>query len=226
MEFFFSSIKVGVTLIAIALVASAIGTIFPQEIYIPNTVSASEHYRDQYGIFGQIYYQLGFHQLYSSWWYMLLIALIGISIFIVSLDRGIPLYKALKHQNPKKHAAFLKRQKLYGEYNNYEQNDVDQLLSHLRKKRYRITEKDGHYLAEKGRFSRWGPYVNHLGLIIFLLGTLLRFVPFMYIDEFVWVREGETEVIPGTDQQYYVKKMRNLLLRLTEKRKRMLNLTR
>ncbi len=202
---FFSSIKVGVTLIAIALVASAIGTIFPQEIYIPNTVSASEHYRDQYGIFGQIYYQLGFHQLYSSWWYMLLIALIGISIFIVSLDRGIPLYKALKHQNPKKHAAFLKRQKLYGEYNNYEQNDVDQLLSHLRKKRYRITEKDGHYLAEKGRFSRWGPYVNHLGLIIFLLGTLLRFVPFMYIDEFVWVREGETEVIPGTDQQYYVK---------------------
>ena len=25
------------------------------------------------------------------------------------------------------------------------------------------------FLAEKGRFSRWGPYVNHVGLIIFLI---------------------------------------------------------
>src|SRR5690625_4727625 len=32
---FFSSVKVGVWLIVIALVASALGTIFPQQIYIP-----------------------------------------------------------------------------------------------------------------------------------------------------------------------------------------------
>src|SRR5690625_1164935 len=32
---FFSSVKVGVWLIVIALVASALGTIFPQAIYIP-----------------------------------------------------------------------------------------------------------------------------------------------------------------------------------------------
>ena len=32
---FFSSVKVGVTLIVITLIASAIGTIFPQEMYIP-----------------------------------------------------------------------------------------------------------------------------------------------------------------------------------------------
>ena len=37
---FFSSVKVGVSLIVIALVASAIGTIFPQEAYIPSTIPA------------------------------------------------------------------------------------------------------------------------------------------------------------------------------------------
>ncbi|SER14318.1 cytochrome c biogenesis protein [Gracilibacillus ureilyticus] len=201
---FFSSIKVGVSLIAIALIASAIGTIFPQSPYIPSTVEPAVHYRDQYGIFGQIYYQLGFHELYSSWWYMILIALIGISIFIVSLDRGIPLYKALKNQNPKRHINFLKRQKLFGYYSQYSPKDYDTLKANLKKHRYKIYEKDGHILAEKGRFSRWGPYVNHTGLIIFLIGTLLHFVPYMYVDEFIWVREGETEIIPGTGQKYYV----------------------
>ncbi|WP_163537687.1 cytochrome c biogenesis protein ResB [Gracilibacillus sp. YIM 98692] len=201
---FFSSVKVGVTLIAIALVASAIGTIYPQEMYIPQTVSPEAHYREQYGLMGQIYYQFGFHQLYGSWWYMVLIALIGMSIFIVSIDRGVPLYKALKYQNPKRHPNFLKRQKLFASYADYTKEDKKQLLSNLRKYRYKIIEKDGHFLAEKGRFSRWGPYVNHCGLIIFLIGTLLRFVPFMYIDDFVWVREGETKVIPSTEQTYYI----------------------
>ena len=32
---FFSSVKIGVTLIVITLIASAVGTIFPQEMYIP-----------------------------------------------------------------------------------------------------------------------------------------------------------------------------------------------
>lgn len=202
---FFSSVKVGVTLIAIALIASAIGTIYPQQMYIPQNVDPAIHYRDQYGITGQIYYQLGFHNLYSSWWYMVLIALIGISIFIVSIDRGVPLYKALKNQPVKRHANFIKRQKLFGEYTDYQVEDKNKLIENLKKQRYKITERDGHILAEKGRFSRWGPYVNHLGLIIFLLGTLCRFIPFMYVDDFVWVREGETEVIPSTNQQYYIK---------------------
>ena len=37
---FFSSVKVGVVLIVITLIASAIGTILPQEMYIPKTIPA------------------------------------------------------------------------------------------------------------------------------------------------------------------------------------------
>ncbi len=33
---------------------------------------------------------------------------------------------------------------------------------------------------------------------------MLRFFPGMYVDEVVWVREGETEVVPGTDGEYFV----------------------
>ncbi|SFA73119.1 cytochrome c biogenesis protein [Lentibacillus halodurans] len=204
---FFSSVKVGVWLIVLALIASGIGTIFPQEQYIPaNAVSRdpSIYYEDQYGILGLIYYQLGFHNLYSSWWYMLLIALIGISLVICSIDRFVPLYKALKKQKPKRHTQFLKRQRLFSETDHVTDDEKSTLISSLKGKRYKVYEENGHILAEKGRFSRWGPYVNHIGLIIILVAALLRMTPFMYLDEYVWVREGEQTVIPGTDGEYFI----------------------
>ncbi|MCA1030573.1 cytochrome c biogenesis protein ResB [Bacillus timonensis] len=203
---FFSSVKVGIWLIVLTLVASALGTIYPQEMYIPPNVNASEYYRDEYGFTGAMYYQLGFHNLYGSWWYMVLIASLGISLVIASLDRVIPLYRALKKQGVSRHQSFLRRQRLFSatkiEGVNY---DIQVLKKRLEQKRYNVRLENNNLLAEKGRFSRWGPYVNHVGLIIFLIGAMLRFVPGMYIDEMLWIREGETKSIPGTEGKYFLK---------------------
>jgi cytochrome c biogenesis protein len=203
---FFSSVKVGVWLIVITLLASAIGTIYPQEEYIPPTVTPAEYYEEQYGWTGKLYYELGFHNLYGSWWYMLLIASIGISLVICSLDRVVPLYRALKNQGVTRHETFLRRQRLFSasKVDNYEEL-LEKVKEKLTKHRYHIREENGNILAEKGRFSRWGPYVNHIGLIIFLIGAMLRFVPGMYVDEVLWIREGETKEIPGTDGKYFLK---------------------
>ncbi|QOR65315.1 cytochrome c biogenesis protein ResB [Cytobacillus suaedae] len=203
---FFSSVKVGVWLIVVTLVASALGTIYPQEMYIPPTVTPAEYYEDQYGFTGALYYQLGFHNLYGSWWYMILIASIGISLVICSLDRVVPLYRALKKQGVTRNEGFLRRQRLFSstKVDNYEEI-YDTIKTNLQKKRYHVREENGNILAEKGRFSRWGPYVNHVGLIIFLIGAMLRFFPGMYTDEVMWIREGETKSIPGTNGQYFLK---------------------
>lgn len=201
---FFSSVKVGVWLIVITLAASAIGTIFPQEMYITPGIAPAEYYKQEYGFLGQLYYQLGFNNLYGSWWYMILIASIGISLVICSLDRVIPLYKALKKQGVRRHPSFLKRQRLYGT-GTPQDGDLEKIQMNLKKTNYNVKVEDGNILAEKGRFSRWGPYVNHIGLIIFLFGAMLRFLPSMYVDEALWLRDGETKEIPGTDGQYYLK---------------------
>lgn len=204
---FFSSVRNGVILIVIALIASGIGTIFPQAMYIPANApnrDPSVYYEETYGILGKIYYQLGFHELYSSWWYMMLIALIGVSLVICSLDRFIPLYRALKIQKPKRHYSFLSRQRLFSETPDFSPEDKKKVVENLKNMRYNIFEQDGQVLAEKNRFSRWGPYVNHIGLIIILFAALLRMTPFMFIDDYVWVREGERKVIPSTDGQYYI----------------------
>lgn len=206
---FFSSVKVGVWLILITLVASAIGTILPQEMYIPQTMPAEQYYQEQYGWVGKLYYQLGFNNLFSSWWYLLLMALIGVSLVICSLDRVIPLYKALKAQRVTRHEGFLKRQRIFGVSQHVNgEDDLTKVKERLQAKRYHVREENGDLLAEKNRFSRWGPYVNHIGLIIFLIGGMLRFVPGMYIDQMLWVREGETKVIPATNGEYFIKNNR------------------
>jgi cytochrome c biogenesis protein len=129
-----------------------------------------------------------------------------VSLVICSLDRVIPLYRALKKQRVVRHESFLQRQRVFGVTDTpVHEASYEIVKQQLIKRRYEVREENGNILAEKGRFSRWGPYVNHVGLIIFLIGSMLRFVPGMYIDEILWVREGETKVIPETDGQYYLK---------------------
>lgn len=206
---FFSSVKVGVWLIIITLIASSLGTILPQEMYID--LPADVYYAQEYGWVGKLYYQLGFNNLYGSWWYLLLIAMIGISLVICSLDRVVPLYKALKAQRVTRHEGFLKRQRIFGVNDSADENDFMAIKKHLKEKRYQVREENGDILAEKGRFSRWGPYVNHVGLIIFLFGGMLRFIPGMYVNEDLWVREGETAVVPETDGQFYIQNNKFIL---------------
>src|SRR5699024_9011057 len=119
-------------------------------------------------------------------------------------DRFIPLYRALKIQKPKRHDTFLSRQRLFSKSLNVTDNDAEKIVQRFKKQRYKIYEEDGQYLAEKNRFSRWGPYVNHIGLIIILVAAMLRMTPLFLLDDYVWVREGERTVIPGTDGQYYI----------------------
>lgn len=204
---FFSSVKNGVILIVIALIVSAFGTILPQEIFIPQEAESRDpavFYEDWYGLLGKIYYQLGLYELYSTWWYMILIALIGVSLVICSLDRFLPLYRALKLQQPKRHNTFLKRQRFFSKTEFITDSDKLTFVNHLKSQGYRIDEKDGNYLAEKNRFSRWGPYVNHIGLIIILIAALLRTTPLFFLDDYIWVREGERIVIPSTHGKYYI----------------------
>ena len=37
-----------------------------------------------------------------------------------------------------------------------------------------------------------------------LLAALLRMTPFLYLDDYVWVREGEQKVIPSTNGEYFI----------------------
>ncbi len=198
---FFSSVKVGVSLIIINLVAASIGTIFPQEFYVTD-VEKAKYYEETYGSLGKLYYSLGFSDIYSSWWFQILVGLLGISIIIASIDRGIPLHKSLKNQRVKRHESFMRRQRIVAEgavTNGDASKTLDKVEEKMKNLKYNVRREGNAILAERGRFARYGPYINHLGLIIFLLGVMLRMLPGFYIDESMWIREGETRAIPGME---------------------------
>lgn len=147
-----------------------LGTIFPQESTFLN-IDASSYYKQEYGTAGDIYYKLGLSHTYESWWFVTLLVMIGASLVICSLDRVLPLYKALTRQKIRKHRQFLTRQKavLVTEVQEEPEAWVARVVQPMRKKGYRVKTDGGALLAEKHRFSRWGPYVIHIGLIIFYL---------------------------------------------------------
>ncbi|QDY46729.1 cytochrome C biogenesis protein [Planococcus glaciei] len=196
---FFSSVKVGVSLIVVILVAAAIGTILPQEQYVDVPVRNAEtiqaYYADVYGSVGRVYHFLGFHDLYNSFWFIILVGMLAISLIVASLDRFVPLYRSLKNQRVLRHASFMNKQRIYAEGNGTE-DTLDKAEAKLKELKYNVSRDKNGLLAEKGRFSRWGPYVNHIGLIIFLVGVMLRMMPGFYVDETLWIREGETRAIP------------------------------
>ncbi len=199
---FFSSVKVGISLIIITLIAASIGTLLPQEFYVnASDVNKEAYYEDVYGIFGKIYYALGLSDLYSSWWFQILVGMLGVSIIIASLDRGLPLYKSLKNQRVKRHESFMKRQRIVaeGQVTASAADTLDKVEKKMTEMKYNVRRDGSALLAEKGRFSRYGPYINHVGLILFLGGVMLRLVPGFYVDESIWVREGETRAVTGMD---------------------------
>lgn len=211
---FFSSVKVGVSLIVITLVVASIGTIFPQKSFIAVSESeVADYYEKNYGSLGKLYYNLGLSEVYSAWWFQIIVGLLAISIIVASFDRGLPLYKSLKNQRVKRHESFMKRQRIIAE-GAITQGDSSNTLSAVEEKlkalRYKVRREDNSILAERGRFARWGPYINHLGLIIFIFGVMLRLVPGFYINESMWIREGEVRAIPGMDG-YFLENERFIL---------------
>lgn len=205
---FFSSVKIAVWLIVLTLIGASLGTIYPQEDTFLNLHTYQDfhdYYKGEYGTAGVVYHTLGLSRVYTSWWFIGLLVMIGTSLVICSLDRVLPLYRALSKQQIRKHLQFITRQQVV--YTGPEPQGREAWLQsfekELRKKRYKVWREKDALMAEKNRFSRWGPYINHIGLIIFLLAVLGRSVPAWNMDKYISLDDGEIEQIPGTN--YYVK---------------------
>lgn len=196
---FFSSVRTAIILIIVTILAAAMGSILPQERFIVVTSTPYDFYKNNYGIFGTIFYKLGLTNLYSSWWFFSLLFAIGISLVVCSLDRIIPLYRALSNQKVIKSLDFITRQRITSTQKIESNQILKKLSSNLSRKRYTVRSQQEYILAEKGRISRFGPYINHVGLLLVLLGILLRYVPGWQMEENFLVREGQMAQISGTN---------------------------
>jgi len=196
---FFASVPVATVLIFIIAAASIGGSLIEQENTLSTLQAPLEYYKARYGsVMGTVLFRTGMTHMYSSWWYLTMLFMIGISLVICSLDRFVPLWTAVQKPNPTPDPGFVKHLRNRFEYRP-EGQGVAGLAALLKAKRYLVIEKDGRLYADKGRWGRWGPYITHIGLILILVGAMMRAIPGVYFSQFIWVRDGEIVKVPNTD---------------------------
>lgn len=168
----FASVRLSVIVLTLLAVTSIIGTVIPQN-------ASPAVYVDR---FGEAAYRvlsfLDIFDMYHSWWFQLLLLLLGINLVICSMDRLPAVLKIIgktQRLNPEAYRKAIKGETLSMAGSPSEVAGV--LSGKLKAPMGTFTpvdEGDAHYLfAEKGRWTRLGVYVVHGAVLLLLLGGLL-----------------------------------------------------
>ncbi|HEY8347318.1 MAG TPA: cytochrome c biogenesis protein ResB [Symbiobacteriaceae bacterium] len=193
---FFASTRVGAALLILLALASVVGSLVEQEGTYPDWRPPELYYPDRYGPFwGPLLMKLGITHTYTSVWYIALVLLLVISLIVASLHRLIPLHRSLRNPRVWKLPHFLRRQDVVAEVT----GDLESLSARLRRRGYRVLRDRECLYADKGRISRYGPYVIHAGLLIICFAAFAKAIPGWDESRDVWVPDGHTVMVPGTD---------------------------
>lgn len=193
---FFASTKVAVWLIVIIALASIGGTLIEQESLYQDWRPPEMYYPARYGPFwGPLYMNLGLTHAYSSIWYAGLILMMVLSLIICSLQRLVPLHRTLSRPQVWKLPHFIKRQEVVHEV----EGDLAAVEAKLKRKGYKVVRDRECLYADKGRLSRYGPYIIHIGLLIVAFAAFSKGLPGWDETRDVWIPDGQTVKVPDTD---------------------------
>lgn len=197
----FASVPVATVLIFLIAVASVGGSLIPQEGAYSDWRPPQEFYPARYGQFwGSFLYKTGMTRMYTSWWFLSLLYLLGGSLIICSIERFVPLWRAVQKPNLAPPSAFVRNLKNRFEYRSAVSADpLAPLAQALQASRFFVVRAGDRLYADRGRWGRWGPYITHVGLILILVGAMIRVFPGAYMEQFVWVRDGDIVKVPGAD---------------------------
>ena len=187
---FFTSVKLTVVMLLMLASTSIIGTLIPQN-------GSQAFYIQKYGeVFYNLFNKLNFFDMYSAWWFLMLLGILALNIIICSLDKLSLVWKIIFPAEVIFHIHHFRKMK------NRQSCEIDLSVDGLREK-YRgfleknigsVTEQktdEGIALfAEKGRWTRLGVYVVHLSILLLLAGALIGAL--WGFKGFVTIPEGET----------------------------------
>jgi cytochrome c biogenesis protein len=198
---FFASTRVAVVLIILLALASIGGSLVEQESNYQDWRPPYLYYPFRYGeTLGPLLMKLGLTHAYTSIWFLTLVWLLVVSLVVCSLHRLIPLHKVLTRPQVKKDEHFVRRQQVVFEKSTAETN-LEELAALFKKRGFRIWRQENTLHADRGRISRYGPYILHIGLIVVAIAATLKALPGWDVTKSVWIADGETAAVEGLDWQ-------------------------
>lgn len=175
----FSSMRLALVLLGLILLVCILGGIIPQ-----NALSAKYTglYGDTLGMLVQI---LLLHQVFTAWWFMLLVGLLLLNLCLCSLTRFPQVFRQYRE-------GFSLNTRLDKERHLFSYSlSLTEGQDFVRKMRFpalqpadSTTAGAGWYYAVRHRSGVWGSWLSHLGMLVivvgFALGQLLHFEAVVY----------------------------------------------
>nr|YP_011007479.1 Cytochrome c biogenesis protein [Sporochnus bolleanus]WAM64908.1 Cytochrome c biogenesis protein [Sporochnus bolleanus] len=164
---YLANLKLAIIILLVIAIVTSIGSIIEQNKEI-------EFYQKNYSALivgipvSKILLFFGFDNIYSTWWFLFLLVLLGLSLACCTILQQLPTLK------------FSRRYYFYKQVNQYNKltfkiKAIKVFPSHLSyrlvKKQYSLFQQSNSFYAYKGLISRVGPIIVHLSIICILLGS-------------------------------------------------------
>lgn len=184
------SIRLTVFLLLILAAVSISGTLIPQN-------ARPEEYLARLGPFKyQLFLVLGLLDVYHSWWFTALLILLSANLIACTWKRFPSIIRSvLEKKIAPPDSLFKKSGPLHEVTSRLDADTAAQRAETLLKQKGwkpARTDEGGiiHLFAEKGRYSRLGPTITHISILIILAGGLLGSI--YGFTGFVNIAEGES----------------------------------
>jgi cytochrome c biogenesis protein len=169
-----SSVKTGVILLIVVVIASAIGTVVLQR-----PTSEADQIERTYSPQMLVWLdRLGLTDVFHSWWFAMLLALVATSIILVSIDRFPRAWKVLtrpyKSTDSHFRAVLPTQEKIAVKGGPLALEVADRALRKAGLKPERVgSGKDVSLFAERNRFSVLAVYIIHASLLLIFVGGIV-----------------------------------------------------
>jgi cytochrome c biogenesis protein len=184
---FLASVKLALFTLIILATASIVGTIIPQN-------QPMEQYSKSYGAgLARFLDILDFTNMYSSWWFLTLLAVFCINLIVCTIDRLPNVLRLITLNNLDTDLTRLDKMGssltvTTAASFNAAANRIKELMAAAGWTPQQTTRDDVQlFFSQKGAWSRLGPYVVHISILIIfigaIIGTLFGYKASIYIPE-------------------------------------------
>jgi len=203
-----ADLRLAIVLLLLIAVASGIGTAIPQQ-------EAAAFYHERYDgapwlgwLKADGLLRLQLDHVYSSGWFLALLALLGLALLLCSWRRQWPALQAslrwIDYTTPRQ----LSKLNLAETIVSPRADALTSLAGHLRQRGWSVREQEGRLAARKGLVGRVGPLLVHAGMVVLMVGAAWGALAGQRVEQFLAPgrelellnRQGQPQVTLALDQ--------------------------
>ncbi len=204
----FASVKTAVVIFALISLTSIVGTVIEQQ---PDPAKNIKLLMKMFGIDQTTAYSvlgvldnLGFTNMYHSWWFLALLLLFSANLIICSLDRLPRVWKLVREKIRPAPVDYIEKMSIKAStvVKGKPSGAKEKIISAMRSLGFKPAEsaEEGsvQLYAEDGNYSRLGVYITHLSILIMFIGAVIGV--FFGYNAFLNLPEGESSSVAYKDQ--------------------------